>query len=280
VAGEKGGEKSMAEWNIEVLFYGRATAPGQMVLAGLGEGELTCPYLGFLLRYGSRYILVDCGINDRFIIDGKAWGGILAEGGRSYVEQALQKKAVALDQIEMVIYTHLHNDHAGNCDLFPKAKHVFQKDEWTNLLDPLPAQRARRDYDLDVASLLVKFDTIKVNGDVEILPGVKLYKAPGHSLGSQLVVVETAKGTMVILGDLCMTYCHLFPETDEIIDLEGKKHKVKTDVEFYGPAIPFIVYDYFDWYDSVYKAKALAQGKHEFVLPGHEPSLVTDFRKS
>ena len=37
--------------------------------------------------------------------------------------------------------------------------------------------------------------------------------------------------------------------------------------------------DYFDWYDSVYKAKALAQSKVEFTLPGHEPSLVTQFRK-
>jgi N-acyl homoserine lactone hydrolase len=270
----------MAEWNIEVLFYGKITAPAQFVLAGLEEGELTNPYLGFLLRSRNRCVLVDCGINDRFIIDGKAWGGFPAEAGRSYVQKALQNNGVAPDQIEMVIYTHLHNDHAGNCDLFPKAKHVFQRDEWVNLLDPLPAQRARRDYDLEVAPLLAKVDTIKINGDVEILPGVKLYKAPGHSLGSQLVTVETAKGTMVILGDLCMTYCHLFPETDEIIDLEGKKHKVKTNVELYGPAIPsFIIYDYFDWYDSVYKAKALAQGKREFVLPGHEPSLVTELRK-
>jgi glyoxylase-like metal-dependent hydrolase (beta-lactamase superfamily II) len=224
--------------------------------------------------------LVDCGINDKFIVNGKAWGGFPAEAGRSYVEKALQKNGVTPGQIEMVIYTHLHNDHAGNCDLFPKAKHVFQKDEWINLLDPVPAQRARRDYDLDVAPLLVKLDTIKINGDVEILPGVKLYKAPGHSLGSQLVTVETAKGTMVILGDLCLTYCHIFPETDKLIDLEGNTRKVKPNVELYGPAIPFFgVYDYFDWYDSVYKAKALCQGRRDFVLPGHETELVTEFRK-
>jgi N-acyl homoserine lactone hydrolase len=270
----------MAEWKIDVLFYGKITAPAQFLLAGLEEGYLTNPYLGFLLRQGKRCVLVDCGINDRFIVDGKAWGGFPAEAGRSYVEKSLQKNGVTPGQIEMVIYTHLHNDHAGNCDLFPKATHIFQRDEWINLLDPLPAQRARGDYDLAVAPLLAKLNTIKVNGDLEILPGVRLYKAPGHSLGSQLVTVETAKGTMVILGDVCMTYCHLFPEIDELIDLEGNKRKVKTNVELYGPAIPtVIIYNYFDWYDSVYKAKALAQGKPEFVLPGHETALVTEFRK-
>ena len=182
--------------------------------------------------------------------------------------RSLEKNGVTPDQIEMVIYTHLHNDHVGNCDLFPRATHVFQKAEWANLLDPIPAQRARRDYDTEVAPILAKYNTIKVDGDLEIIPGVRLYKAPGHSLGSQLITVGQAKGTMVILGDLCLTYCHLFPERDEIVDLEGKKHKVKTNVELYGPAIPSaMIYDYFDWYDSVYKAKALAQGRPEFVLP-------------
>ena len=171
----------------------------------------------------------------------------------------------------------------GACDLFTEAKHIFQRDEWRNLLDPLPVQRIRRDYDLDITPVLAKLDTIKVDGDLEILPGVKLYKAPGHSLGSQLITVETAKGAMVLLGDLCANYCCCFPETDEYIDLSGQKYKVKSvkkNMELYGPAIPSaIMYDYYAFYDSVYKAKALAQGKREFVLPGHEPSLVTEFRK-
>lgn len=270
----------MAEWKLDVLYYGKITGPAQFVLAGLDEGQFANPYLGFLLRSGGRTVLVDCGVNDRFIVDGKAWGGFPAEAGRSFVLRSLEKNGVTPQQIEMVIYTHLHNDHVGNCDLFPKAIHVFQKAEWANLLDPIPAQRARRDFDTEVAPLLARYNTIKVDGDMEIIPGVRLYKAPGHTLGSQLITVETSKGSMVVLGDLCLTYCHLFPEIDEIVDLEGKKHKVKTNVELYGPAIPSaMIYDYFDWYDSVYKAKALAQGRPEFVLPGHEPALVTEFRK-
>ena len=271
----------MAEWDIKVLFYGKITEPAHIAVIGLeGEELFDVPYLGFLLQSGDRNILVDCGISEKFFIDGKAWGGFPAVGGHSYVEQALKKNGVTPDQIEMVLYTHLHNDHAGACDLFTKAKHVFQKDEWLNLLNPIPVQRVRRDYDLSITPVLAKLDTIMIDGDLEIVPGVKLYKAPGHSLGSQLITAETAKGTMVILGDLCGRLCYFFPEIDEITDLYGKKHKLKTNVELYGPAIPStIIYDYFAFYDSVYKAKALAQGKPEFVLPGHEPSLVTEFRK-
>ena len=154
------------------MFYGKITGPAQFVLAGLEEGQFANPYLGFLLRTQGRSVLVDCGVNDRFIVDGKAWGGFPAEAGRSFVLRSLEKNGVTPDQIEMVIYTHLHNDHVGNCDLFPRATHVFQKAEWANLLDPIPAQRARKDYDLEMAPVLARYHTIKVDGDLEILPGV------------------------------------------------------------------------------------------------------------
>lgn len=271
----------MAEWEIKILCLGTIVVPAQVVIPGLqGIQEMETPYLGFLLQTGDSNVLVDCGISEKSIVNGRAWGGYPAKGGHDYVEKALKKNGVAPDIIESVLYTHLHNDHAGACDLFPRAKHIFQKDEWSNLLNPIPAQRMRQDYEMGVIPILKKLDTIQIDGDLEVLPGIKCYKAPGHSLGSQLITVETVKGIMVILGDLCNRYCHLFPETDEIMDLYGQKHKIKTNPDLYGPAVPTAaVYDYFSWYDSVYKAKALARGKKEFVLPGHEPSLVTEFRK-
>ena len=271
----------MNQWKINVLYYGKIRVPASIVNQGLEDiQEIETPYLGFLLQSGGRNILVDCGISEKFIVNGKAWGGYPAEGGQSFVERALDKHNVKTEEIEMVLYTHLHNDHAGSCGLFTKAKHVFQKDEWLNLLDPIPVQKVRTDYDSSIIPILSKLDTIKVAGDVEILPGVKLYKAPGHTLGSQLITVETKKGKMVMLGDLANRYFNLFPEIDYLIDLYGVKHNLKTNVELYGPAIPTtVIYDYFSFYDSAYKAKALAQGRWELVLPGHEPSLLTEFRK-
>jgi glyoxylase-like metal-dependent hydrolase (beta-lactamase superfamily II) len=272
----------MCQWTIDVLFYGKVRGPGDFIIAdsGLGEQEFDVPYLGFLLRSGDQKVLVDNGMREDFIIDGKAWGGFPAVGGKTFVSDSLSKHGLLPGDIQTVIYTHLHNDHAGNCDLFPGAKHIFQKDEWKNLCAPIPAQKIRRDFDTSVIPLFEKLDTTMIDGDIEIFPGINVYKAPGHSLGSQLVTVKTANGIKVILGDLCNTYSHIFPECPEFTDLEGNVHKIKTNVEKYGPAIPSpMIYDYFAFYDSVYKAKVLAQWKIENVLPGHETALVKDFHK-
>jgi len=276
----------MTQWDIKVLYYGKITSPVEIFTPALihEPGDtIDGPVMGFLLQSGDRNILVDCGIADSFFIDGKAWGGFPGVGGRSYVLNSLKKHGVTPQDIEMVLYTHLHNDHAGACDQFTKAVHVFQRDEWTNLLDPLPVQRKGRDYDTDVIPILAGLKTIKVNGDLEVLPGIKLYKAPGHSLGSQLITVETAKGNVVLIGDLCNNYARFFPDSTEQMDMYGKRWKVRDpegNVKLYGPAVPFIlIYDYWTWYDSVHKAKALSQNKRELVMPGHEHSLITEFRK-
>lgn len=182
-------------WTIDVLFYGLITGPAKMILEGLDEETFTNPYLGFLLRDGTRCVLVDCGISDRFIVDGKAWGGFPTEGGRRHVLAALRKCGVTPADVDTVLYTHLHNDHAGKCDLFPAATHIFQRDEWANLVDPLPAQKARRDYDPEVVSVLGKARCIKIDGDAEVPPGVKALRGPALRRargGDGVVVVDVA----------------------------------------------------------------------------------------
>ena len=49
--------------------------------------------------------------------------------------------------IDTILFTHLHNDHAANTTMFKNARLIFQKDEWKTLLDPLPVMNIRRDYD-------------------------------------------------------------------------------------------------------------------------------------
>ncbi len=269
----------MAFWTVDALYYGKITIPSEMLLPGLEPGHmLDIPYLGFLLKSRERVVLVDNGINEKFIVNGRAWANLPAEAGGEYVLKSLKAKGVSPEQVELVLYTHLHNDHAGNCHLFPYARHVYQKDEWRNLLDPIPSQKLRKDYDPDVIPVLRSLNTVSIDGDLEITPGIRLYKTPGHTLGSQVVAVDTDRGTMVILGDMCNTYSNAFPETEEITDLNGKTYKISTNPGLYGPGIPSVlIYDHFDWYDSMYKVKALAQWKKELILPGHEPDLLKKF---
>ena len=161
----------MNKWKITALLYGTLTAPKSIFSAGLDDNlVLDFVYSGYLLQNGKENVLVDTGIHEDNIVDGKAWAGCPAVGGRQYVVDALAKEGLTPDDIGTVLYTHLHNDHAGGCTLFPNAKHIFQRDEYVNLVNPLPTQLIRSDYDPrtpgDLKTLKYKY---MIEGDI-ILP--------------------------------------------------------------------------------------------------------------
>jgi glyoxylase-like metal-dependent hydrolase (beta-lactamase superfamily II) len=234
------------------------------------------PYLGFLLRQGKHTILVDAGISEKYISGGKGWGGWKTEGGKSYVEKALADAGISPEEIAIVIYTHLHNEHGANSTLFRNARLLVQKDEWETLLNPLPAMNVRRDYEQSYIQELSSMKLLKVEGDFEITDGIKIYKTPGHTPGSQSVAVNTKKGIVVLVGDQFILNCMAFPRQAELIDMQGNRHAITPAPEAYGPFMPSsVVYNYYDWYDSAYKVKAIAEADEAgFIIPGHEPSLL------
>lgn len=272
-------------WDVEVLYFGKISMPLSKMLSvcyAFGapaiehDAYISAPYLGFLLTRGVRRVVVDTGISAKFIVDGKAWAGLEAEGGEAYVQRALAERGVSPEDIQTVVYTHLHNDHAGNCGLFPGARHVFQEAEWANLLNPLPIQNVRKDYDLAIIEELASLPTHAVNGDVELEPGIDLYATPGHTRGSQSVAVRMKKGTVVLVGDLLTSYVSAFPQTTQIEDMEGRLHDVPPAPEVFGDAIPSnVTYDFYKWYESVKRVQGIAsRNEPGYVIPGHETSLV------
>ena len=266
----------MATWKISSLYFGEGITPKEMLVAiNLDVGlEITLPCLGFLIQDGKKNILIDTGQNADFLIDGKGWAGRPVLAGEEYVLKSLKEKGLEPKDIDMVVYTHLHNDHAGNSHLFPNILHVFQKEEWANLIDPLPSQQLRRDFDQGVIPAFKNLECLKVDGDMEFMPGLTLYKTPGHSAGSQAIKVRAASGDYLIIGDTTPFYCNLYPQTEEIISMKGERIKITPAPEGYGPAIPStLVYDHYAWYDSIYKIKLLVSSP-QYAIPGHDPSLV------
>lgn len=267
----------MSDWQIKVLYLGKITVPKAALTAGLDPDlVLDWPYLGFLLQKGKRNVVVDTGISESFIIDGKAWGGYPAEGGRAFLEKALADAGVDPLDVEMVLFTHLHNDHAANSTIFEKARFIFQKDEWACLLDPLPVMNVRKDYDPALVEELKGMNCLKVDGDLELTDGIKLLKTPGHTPGSQSIAVKTKKGMRVLVGDHWHVYCMAFSQQTEVMDMQGNRHKITPAPAVYGPFIPStLTYNYYDYYDSCYKLRAILDSDSpECVVPGHDPSLV------
>ncbi|MFH1089936.1 MAG: N-acyl homoserine lactonase family protein [Pseudomonadota bacterium] len=278
----------MSVWEIKVLYYGGMQGiPKSAMTPGLDPDVLMGgPYLGFLVQNGRRNILVDSGISESFFIDGRAWGGYKGHGGRAYVERALKNAGVDPLEIDTVLYTHLHNDHAANATLFKEARLIFQKDEWATLLDPLPVMQVRRDYDTNLLSELKTMNCIKVDGDFEFTAGIYCFRTPGHTPGSMSVAVQTAKGVRIMTGDHWHVECMAFgwQDTmtsmvygqDTMTDFSGQKLKITPAPAVLGRFIPSsLIYDYYDYYDSCYKILAMMpEDKPEYLVPGHESSRL------
>jgi len=98
-------------------------------------------------------------------------------------------------RVAVVINTHLHFDHCGGNRLFPGLPIHVQASE-------LAAARTQEGYTVREWVDFPGATYAEHDGEVEILPGVRLVPAPGHSDGHQIVVVETDEGPVVLGGDV------------------------------------------------------------------------------
>lgn len=260
-------------WKIRALLCGVIDMPKGAMEGGLEPDRiLPFPYTAYLLQAEGENILIDTGIHADHIVDGRAWRGCTARGGADYLLKALAEYDVKPEDISTVIYTHLHNDHAGNMYLFPDATHVYQKDEYLNLCNPLPFQIKGGDFDErtkgDIAALRHK---CVIDGDLILGNGLELYKTPGHSLGSMCIVVPTAEGRYVITGDMPHVYQSLFPTTDKWELMGGEIIDVVPCTDGQEYLFNSVIYDQYAAYDSFSRIRMLAEKfEPKYYLTGHD----------
>lgn len=257
----------MSDWTIKPLYFGYTSGKTP------GQKDFSIPWTGFYLTDGQRKILCDTGVRDGFFVDGKSPWGYPSEGGEEYVRKALKKIGVDPGEIEIVIYTHFHWDHAGNCHLFPKASHVFQDLEWKELVDPLPSMQLLKLYDQRLISEFAKLRCRRVSGDVEFLDGLELILAPGHSAGGQCLRVKTKEGAYVIAGDLINAHFMVYPETAEWTQPDGTRTPLDPEVRNH---LNFVfnatVFDHYAWFRSQYRILGMIRNP-KYLIPAHDYSI-------
>ena len=120
----------------------------------------------------------------------------------------LDQQDVDLTSIDIVVNTHLHFDHCGGNVLFPGRPVYVQRRE-------LDDARTKDDYTIREWVDAEGVTYVPVDGEHELLPGIRLVPAPGHTDGLQIVVVETGDGLEVIGGDVAVWFGELDePATD------------------------------------------------------------------
>jgi N-acyl homoserine lactone hydrolase len=110
--------------------------------------------------------------------------------------------------VACVINTHLHFDHCGGNRLFPGVPIHVQARELADARS-LDDYTIREWVDFDGATY------VEHEGEAEVLPGIRLLPAPGHTDGHQVVVVETDEGPVVLGGDVGTSFSELGSGTTE-----------------------------------------------------------------
>ncbi|MEA2519958.1 MAG: N-acyl homoserine lactone hydrolase [Chloroflexota bacterium] len=120
----------------------------------------------------------------------------------------LNEQDFDLAGIDIVVNTHLHFDHCGGNHLFAGKPTYVQRRE-------LEDARTEDDYTIREWVDAPGVTYVPVDGELEVLPGIRLVPAPGHTRGTHVVVVQTSGRPIVIAGDLAVSFAELDnPETE------------------------------------------------------------------
>ncbi len=185
----------MRQYVIHPLVVGaNETDQGIMTyLKGYGK-RIFLPIYVFYLEGGPEKILVDTGLEQFMIPPGmeEQYGLKVLE-----FEDALATYGLKPEDIDIIIHTHLHNDHCENDYKCINARVYVQKREYEFFQNPHPLDHR---YFPD---LLDDVEVVQVDGDQEIVEGIQVLLTPGHTVGGQSVVVNTKAGKAIITGFCC-----------------------------------------------------------------------------
>ncbi|MDW8045348.1 MAG: N-acyl homoserine lactonase family protein [Nitrososphaerota archaeon] len=226
---------------------------------GMGE-KVPTKFMAFLIEGTEAKILVDAGppLDVEKVTKYHPYVN-LTRSPMQMIEARLASIGIKPEDIDIVIFTHLHWDHVGTVKKFTNAEFIVSKEEYRFALDPIPPLYVAYEHltlGIKPEFLEVAFTTVR--GEKEIAKGVNVFPTPGHTPGHQSVAVETDNGTYVIAGDAVPSYENLKGEP--------------------GLKQPYIVSGIYvnmiDFWESIAKIHEIVGKDIYRVLPGHDPNVM------
>lgn len=168
-----------------------------------------------LLVRGVRTMLIDAGIGDK---ENDRFHDIYGVDRSRHLDHALADAGIRPEDIDIVLATHLHFDHAGGFTVrdgsgrvrprFPRARYVVRRGEWEDATHP--HDRNRASYLADNFLPLAEAGVLAlVDDDQTIMPGVKVQRTGGHTMHHQVVWIESGVERAAYVADLMPTTAHL-----------------------------------------------------------------------
>jgi glyoxylase-like metal-dependent hydrolase (beta-lactamase superfamily II) len=168
-----------------------------------------------LLVKGERLMIVDAGAGEKM---GTRLEEIYGFDRTERLDASLSAAGVGRGDIEIVLATHLHFDHAGGFTArdasgaigpaFPKARYMINAGEWEDATHPHERNRASY-FDENYVPLREAGVVDFMDGDGEVMPGVRVRRTGGHTRWHQIVYLESGGRTAVFTADLMPTTAHV-----------------------------------------------------------------------
>ena len=254
-------------WSVWILEYGYVDRfpASNLFAAQPNEGHRRMPYCFGLLRSADRCVLVDTGFADE-----ATYRRLTAKYGetrwRAPVD-VLARVGVRPGQVDTVLLTHNHFDHAGCVDAFPEAHVWIQRREIESYLAaaarPARYEFLTRSCQADLPGRLAARPHTLADGPAEVAPGLELWPAHDtHTAGSQLVAVTNeADGAWLFAGDNVYSY-------ENLEGLRGDGVLAPIAMTTGGAAA---------WLDLADRMLAAVGGETGRILPFHEAAVWSRF---
>ncbi len=159
-----------------------------------------------VIRGEGKTVLVETGVGTKA---SRAPGAAGTEASGTLL-QNLGREGIRPDDVEIVVNTHLHFDHAGGNTVtsggkpvpaFPRARYFIQKGEWE--VASRPNERTRATYLAENFEPLEDARQVElVEGETEIIRGVRMVPAPGHTADHCIVEMDSGGELALYIGEL------------------------------------------------------------------------------
>jgi methylmalonyl-CoA epimerase len=178
------------------------------------RNRITLAMRALIIR-GARTMIVDAGLGDK---EDARFVEMYGVDRRWNLDHALAAARIAPADIDIVLATHLHFDHAGGfvarepngrlVPRFPRAQYVARRGEWDDAMRP--GERSRASYLVDNYAPLADAGVLQlVDADATIMPGVRVRRTGGHTAHHQIVLIESGGKSAAFAADLMPTAAHV-----------------------------------------------------------------------
>lgn len=255
------------DYGVKLLEYGGIEdyPKSGLVYGAHNQGTAYLPFFYNLIQNKEHNILFDIGYRNDAEDGQKDWTKLFGGSNIEAPAEVLKKVNLTTNDIDTVILSHLHFDHAGNIDQFPEAQFYVQKEELDGWVSSLSLPDKVREWawlatDIDHINDLMEVAaenrlTLIEEDNFEVVKGVKVHAAKGHTFGTQAVTVETKQGTYALAQDVVYTY------------------ENATDYKPLGLGL-----DNLEQVISIDKVNKLVGGNIDRVIPGHDIAVFEKYK--